>query len=88
MKQQELTKQTISETKNKKTKNVVTTFFVIGALGLLLCAISWPLATIWGLNQLFRLSIEYTFFNWLAAWVLILTFQGAINVSNSRSKKN
>lgn len=77
-----------SDTKNKNEKIVISAFLAIGALGLLLCAILWPLATIWSLNQLFNLSIGYTFFNWLAAWVLILTFQGAINVSNGRYKKN
>jgi membrane protein implicated in regulation of membrane protease activity len=32
-----------------------------------------PLATIWSLNTLFNLEIEYSFLNWLAAsWLLFM----------------
>lgn len=48
---------------------------------LLLVAILWPLGTIWALNTLFNLDIAYTFWNWLAASVLIFTIQGALRIS-------
>lgn len=38
-----------------------------------------PLAWIWALNTLFALGIEYTFWTWLAAWVLgLLLGSGAL----------
>lgn len=39
-----------------------------------------PLLGIWSVNTLFGLSIEYSFINWLAWIVLVLT----INASNNR----
>ena len=57
------------------------TTIVVGAFLLLLGAVLWPLATIWALNGLFDLSIQYTFKNWLACVVLIFTLQGALRVS-------
>ena len=34
-------------------------------------AIGGPIAAIWSLNTLFGLAIEYTFYNWLAAFFLM-----------------
>lgn len=50
--------------------------FLVGIIALLLMAAS-PLLTIWSLNELFHLKIEYTFINWFAMfwlgiWVGIL----------------
>jgi hypothetical protein len=75
----------------RSSKKTVTNFafgslFALGVLALLLCAILWPLASIWALNQMFGFSIGYTFWNWLAAWILIMTFQGAINVRNTKRR--
>ena len=34
-----------------------------------------PLVTIWSLNTLFNLNIDYTFYTWLAmAWLSLATF--------------
>ena len=57
------------------------------ALLFLVLAIVWPLFFIWALNTLFVLSIPYTFWTWLACWILILTFQGAINIRNEKLLK-
>jgi len=45
----------------------------IVVLIIFLC-ISVPLITIWALNSLFSLGIGYTFWNWLAMFVLLLVF--------------
>jgi hypothetical protein len=77
-----------NDTKQKKFNGVsVTTMLLsIGTLLLLLCAIFWPFAFIWALNTLFEFTIEYTFWNWLACWILIFTFQGAINIKREKTK--
>jgi hypothetical protein len=59
---------------------------LVGLLFLIL-AIIWPLFFVWALNTLFGLSIQYTFWTWLASWILILTFQGAISVKNEKLLK-
>ena len=64
---------------------LISTAKVLFVFGLLICAILWPLAFIWALNSLFGFMIELTFWNWLATWVLIFTFQGAINVKRERT---
>jgi hypothetical protein len=73
---------------NVTSSNSTTSFGLLvltfAGLVFLLLAIVWPLFSIWALNMLFGLSIKYTFWNWLACWILILTFQGAINVRNER----
>ena len=66
-------------------KLLISTLFSIGMLLALIMAILWPLAFIWALNTLFLMSIQYTFLFCLACWVLILTFQGAINVRNKKT---
>jgi hypothetical protein len=38
--------------------------------------LSIPFATIWALNTLFGFTIAYTFWNWVACWVLLLTLHG------------
>ncbi len=49
-------------------------FLIIGILLIILIlAIFAPLATIWSLNTLFNLEIEYSIFNWLAvSWLLFI----------------
>lgn len=34
----------------------------------------WPFAVIWALNTLFSFAIAYTFWNWLAMFVLVAFF--------------
>lgn len=60
------------------------TLLSLASLVALSLAIVWPLISIWSVNTLFETTIDYTFKNWLACWVLILTFQGAINVRNEK----
>lgn len=67
------------------TQNTKSFLIAFGLLLLLLGAILWPLASIWAINTLFKCTIEYTFWNWLACWILIATFQGAITVSRKRN---
>lgn len=44
---------------------------------LLLIVALAPFATIWSMNTLFSLSIEYTFWTWLATvWISLVTFGG------------
>jgi hypothetical protein len=60
---------------------ITATLVSIWALLLLVVAILWPLGVIWAMNTLFGLGIAYTFWNWLAATVLIFTIQGALRIS-------
>ncbi len=57
----------------------------LGALVVIAVVVLWPLATIWALNTLFSLNISYTFWNWLATWILVWTFQGALKVSKKHN---
>ena len=65
---------------------LVGTLAALGMMLLLVCAILWPFAFIWALNTLFAFAIDYTFWNWLACWILIFTFQGAINIKREKAK--
>jgi hypothetical protein len=47
----------------------------------------WPFAVIWSLNSLFSLSIQYTFYNWLACVVLIVTMQSLMNITYKNKSK-
>ena len=40
-----------------------------------------PLAVLWALNTLFMLSIPYTFWTWLAVWILAGVFKTKVEVS-------
>lgn len=40
---------------------------------LILCVVFGPLLSIWALNTLFKLGIEYTFWTWLAMIFVNLT---------------
>lgn len=77
-----------NNTKQEKfnTVSATTVLLSVGTLLLLLCAIFWPFAFIWALNTLFEFTIQYTFWNWLACWILIFTFQGAINIKREKIK--
>jgi hypothetical protein len=66
--------------KDKTKSKTVGVILAVGMLCLLLCAIFWPLALIWALNTLFQTAIHYTFWNWLACWILIFTLQGAVTI--------
>ncbi len=48
-------------------------FAILGIIALIVAIVALvPLGTIWSLNQLFRLEIEYNFASWLAAFWLLL----------------
>lgn len=47
-----------------------------------------PFITIWSLNTLFALGIEYTIWSWLAmVWLSMVTFGGIISVIRKRDDK-
>lgn len=53
---------------------------------LILMVLVGPLITIWSLNTLFNLGIDYTFWTWLAtAWLCLVTFG---NVASSIRNKD
>jgi len=70
----------IQKTEEFKTK-AIAALIAVGLLFALILAIVWPFGTIWAFNALFKLGIEYTFTNWFACVVLILTLQGALGIS-------
>ena len=67
--------------KNEFKKQAMMALIAVGSLLALILAILWPLGTMWALNALFKLGIEYTFTNWVASVVLIFTLQGALRIS-------
>jgi hypothetical protein len=67
--------------KNEFKNQAMMTLLAVGSLLALILAVLWPLGTIWALNALFKLGIEYTFTNWFACVVLILTTKGALGIS-------
>jgi len=52
-------------------------------IGVIMLGILWPLVVIWAANTLFGFGIAYTFWNWLAVLVLIMTF-GKASVSANK----
>jgi sterol desaturase/sphingolipid hydroxylase (fatty acid hydroxylase superfamily) len=51
-------------------------------LVMLLFVIAWPFLTIWAVNTLFGTTIVYTFKTWLACYLLLLSVQSTLRVSN------
>ena len=51
-------------------------------LFMLLFVIAWPFLTIWAINTLFGTTVAYTFKTWLACYLLLLSVQSAVRVSN------
>lgn len=47
-----------------------------------LLVIAWPFIAIWALNTLFQTTIAYTFKTWIASYILLLSIQGAVRMSN------
>ncbi len=73
-------------TNNEHTKQLSKRTFIINnpflALLVLILAMLTPFATLWALNTLFNLNAAYTFLNWLATVILIITLQSAIKIKN------
>ena len=67
--------------KNEFKTQAFATLIAVGLLLALVLAVLWPLGTIWAMNILFKLGIDYTFTNWLACVILIITLQGALRIS-------
>lgn len=65
------------------TKTGTKVFWSFASLFALILALLCPLATLWALNTLFFLNIHYTFTNWVAIVVLIITLQAAIRIRNN-----
>jgi hypothetical protein len=56
--------------------------FVIAVLALVLF---WPFALIWAVNTLFGTGIAYTFWTWLAAFIMMVAF-GKTHVKVRKTK--
>lgn len=60
-------------------KELFKVFAGLGAVGAVIAffilIVLWPLVIVWALNTLFGLGIAYTFWNWLAALVLMLAIK-------------
>lgn len=62
-------------------------FCVVVFLAVSLLIVVGPLLTLWSINTLFpALSIPYTFWTWLATFVLMIPFgnKGAVSVKGSK----
>jgi hypothetical protein len=63
-------------------KGLTATGIAFILLLLTITAVLWPLATIWSLNTLFGFKIAYTFWTWLACWILILSL--SLTIKNTK----
>lgn len=61
-------------------------WFLLGVATVVALVIGGPLVTIWALNVLFGLSIEYSVQTWFAVVWLGSLLSGAIGVSYKKSK--
>lgn len=63
-------------------KELFKVFAGLGAVGAVIAffilIVLWPLVIVWALNTLFGLGIAYTFWNWLAALVLMLAIKARV----------
>lgn len=66
----------------KPMKELFKVFAGLGAVGAVIAffilIVLWPLVIVWALNTLFGLGIAYTFWNWLAALVLMLAIKARV----------
>jgi hypothetical protein len=66
----------------KPMKELFKVFAGLGAVGAVIAffilIVLWPLVIVWALNTLFGLGITYTFWNWLAALVLMLAIKARV----------
>jgi hypothetical protein len=56
---------------------ITTTSVALFAVLFVIVILFAPIALIWSLNELFFLGIDYNFFTWLAACVLIIFFNSS-----------
>lgn len=65
--------------------NLTVTGFTVLLIVAIALIILGPLATIWSLNTLFNLGIDYTFWTWLAmAWLSLATFGSVTSAVNNK----
>lgn len=68
------------------TENTAKAALVLMMIACVIVAVIFgPLATIWALNTLFKMSIEYSFENWVAVMILYSVISG---VKYNRSAKS
>lgn len=64
-------------------KDIIKLFGGLGLIGGIIAVfaliILWPLVIVWALNTLFGLGIAYTYWNWLAALVLLLAIKARVS---------
>jgi len=56
---------------------------ILLAIGLILIT---PFLLIWSVNGLFSLTIQYTWMNWLYAFVIMLLVRGSATYTKTKSK--
>lgn len=65
--------------------NLSATGFTVLLLAAIALVVLGPLVTIWSLNTLFNLGIDYTFYTWLAmAWLSLATFGSVTSAINNK----
>lgn len=52
------------------------------ALWIIFC----PLLALWAMNTLFHFGIPYTFWTWLAVWILIVILSGKIEYNKGKKQ--
>jgi len=68
---------------NKNMKNLEIGLLIIVLIALIVIG---PFVTIWSLNTLFGLSIDYTFWTWLAVvWLSLVTFGSIVSSTQKRN---
>jgi len=68
---------------NKNMKNLGIGLLIIVLIALIVIG---PFVTIWSLNTLFGLSIDYTFWTWLAVvWLSLVTFGSIVSSTQKRN---
>lgn len=69
-------------------KSIFALFGGLGIIGIVIAifvlAVLWPLVIVWALNTLFGLGIAYTFWNWLAALVLLTAIKARVTTEKKQ----
>ena len=68
---------------NDNTQIVLGIGVILLAIGLILFT---PFLLIWSVNGLFSLTIQYTWSNWLYAFVIMLLVRGSATYTKTKSK--
>jgi hypothetical protein len=76
-------KQKIYMDENDNTQIVLGIGVILLAIGLILFT---PFLLIWSVNGLFSLTIQYTWSNWLYAFVIMLLVRGSATYTKTKSK--